>query len=467
MVELTNAGVHDGSDYTTHFQQLKNTGIHPAVYWDNFDDSGIQTHYDTALYASGLIDWPMTVGHLGLQSNNYKDWIIAHDSSPDFLVDDLGRHPITGYFTTWDLNQSSFDFSTTGDLGYLSGAHIFYWPDLPYSAGQTRAFRVNLLNTLNPTGSWEFLPSGGSVGFGNNVYTYNELIAAGTALKTQTDAYTLPTMATIVVNYVGNQDSNSPNYQMIDGGGYQGVKAQILFAINNHLSAQVVTCNDYVEQTNVCSFGDGSAVVGGTGHTTWTNAIIVDRSGFRLFLEPYITQLTTGTFPTFSSNQFLICHMLHPSDAVSYSALSSAEKNALDVWLPPGANSHLGGDGPRGYAAERAKAIGSMLVFENSVQTVIRLKSSNLPAHATLSNGIRSSGSIACTSPETIIVVLGERSVSTAGGIKHFFGPNDMGTWHLEVIQDSNSAILKSADSPVPITYQPIPGIWSTMAVAL
>lgn len=182
----------------------------------------------------------------------------------------------------------------------------------------------------------------------------------------------------------------------------------------------------------------------------------------------------TGSAPAIANNQFLICYRLHPRSAVSFSDLDEATQTALAAaWLPAGRDI--------GYFFDDFQRLGPDAfghnaphdVFSDTIQACVRLRASDLPAHATLSCG-DSSTTMACTEAETIVVVNGAIPV-TAGTVTSFgnvtkyeFGGSQIGaTPHLTVTRDSDGAVLKDADGPLPISPYIVPGGYNMLATEL
>lgn len=459
------------SDFEDVLVEMAATNIDAlALFWSADTDDGtsgghpIDDVNDVALAAAVATGTKVTIAQYG---DRYDD-LLHFGTQAGVYKDSSNRVVWTGFNSVLDILNDPQDkvFQDQGDLAAVAAAigPNYFWPDaVPYSPTQTKAQRVALLtaNCGQPVGLFEWFP-GPQTPFGGAVYDMDDWETYMDAAYADAGNYNVPMMVAINCNYVANPNQNS---QMFDADGFRGLRRQYDWArekpTDRVVGLQIVTVNDKDEHHYIQTYGDGSTVVGAPGHDIYCQSLILDHSGFRKFDARENLWFKTGVEPTVSTNQFLICYRLHPRTAESFSSLPSGTQTSLiNTWLPNGR--------PSSYFTLEFQRLSTHDIFSDTIQACIRLKAADLPAHATLTCGSTTTGSIAITDPETIIVLNGDSSASVHSRTKYIYANSQINaTPHLHVTKDADSSVLKDADGPLPITPYIIPGGYNMLATEL
>lgn len=455
---MVRMGRHDANqraqdDYEVVLEEMASFGIDALViYWDSFVEA--EEQYEMALAAAEATGVSVVIGTLGY-NNEIIPFIIENADHPGLFRDDEDRLVISGYHNAWGLYQDGNTFPYDPDPDYHqlqiltdAGINHAYWPDMPYHPTQTDCERAAALGAV---GVFDF-KYGGNIGLGGGVTTYREWLDSADAHLADCNAHGIGTMPPILPFYAAQP---SHNHMMFESFAYVGFREQWMWAIENEVEAvQLVTVNDYNEHTYLQTFGEGGPIVGHADNPFWAGNIVLDHSGFGLFMRRYAQWFRTGVEPPITEDEFLIAYRLHPRTAESWSDLSPEVQASLEHWLPP--NSYHAD-----YGASQIQRLDTHRVMEDSVQLVARLTET---ATITLTAGA-STVTETLGPGEHILIILGNSVESTPGGDKPTFTPDQFGYPNVTVVR--NGTTIMDVDAPLEITEYIAPGKFNYYAAEL
>ncbi len=435
-----------------------------GIFWDGDTTNGqpsgepIDDANDRALAAAIATGTKMTTVPYGFR---YSDSVHLGSGSGVFK-DANGRVVLNSYNCYLDLHNPGGVYENRGNLNDLK-SHVNFnlWVDPPFCATQTRAQRVSMMaaNSGQPcaVAVWFLTPQ---TPFGGGVYDIDDWVTEMDSIMTDATTWNVPVVPPINVNYVSQPNKN---YLMFASEGFRDLKRQYDWAMSKTPAQvpgiQIITIDDFNEHHYWQTFGDGSSIVGGPGHEYWSPTLVLDHSGFRKFGKRYHIWFKTGVEPAVTTNEFLLSYRLHPRTASSYVNLSTTDKNTIkSAWL---------GSGMSESYFETDFQNTTHAIFSDTIQACVRLKSSDLPATATLSCGSATPVTVTCTTAETILVMNGANSSTVNGRTRYTFSTGQYATPHLTVTRNNDSATLKSANGPVAIWAFIVPGGFNQLAVEL